>query len=193
MDETRQSLLLRAQTGEENAWKDLTDLYRPLILGWLNRQGVPARDLEDLSQDILLSLVKHLPTFQHSGNRGAFRSWLRTIVCSRTTDYWRAVDPGSRPSGGSGATAALQQIEDPDSDLNRQWDEEHDRYVLKCLLDLMEEEFEPITLRAFRRVALDGVSGAEAAQELGLSVSAVYVARSRVLQRIRREAEGLID
>ena len=193
MDETRQSLLLRAQTGEENAWKDLTDLYRPLILGWLNRQGVPSRDLEDLSQDILLTVVKHLPTFQHSGNRGAFRSWLRTIVCSRTADYWRAVDPGNQADGGSGATVALQQIEDPDSDLNRQWDEEHDRYVLNCLLDLVEEEFEPITLKAFRRVALDGASGAEAAEELGISVAAVYVAKSRVLQRIRREAEGLID
>ena len=193
MDETRQSLLFRAQTGEENAWKDLTDLYRPLILGWLNRQGVPSRDLEDLSQDILLTVVKHLPTFQHSGNRGAFRSWLRTIVCSRTADYWRAVDPGNQADGGSGATVALQQIEDPDSDLNRQWDEEHDRYVLDCLLDLVGEEFEPTTLQAFRRLALDGVSGAEAAQELGLSVAAVYMARSRVLARIRQKAEGLID
>jgi RNA polymerase sigma-70 factor (ECF subfamily) len=193
MNETRQSLLLRAQTGEENAWKDLTDLYRPLIIGWLNRQGVPARDLEDLSQDILLTVVKHLPTFQHSGRRGAFRSWLRTIVCSRTTDYWRAIDASTQASGGSGATAALQQLADPDSSLNRQWDEEHDRYVLDCLLDLVEEEFEPATLQAFRRLALDGASGAEAAQELGLSVAAVYVAKSRVLQRIRQEAEGLID
>ena len=97
MDETRQSLLLRAQTGETNAWKDLTDLYRPLILGWLNRQGVPARDLEDLSQEVLLSVVKHLPGFQHSGQRGAFRSWLRTIVCSRTADYWRATTRAPRP------------------------------------------------------------------------------------------------
>src|SRR6516225_7432867 len=193
MDETRQSLLLRARTGEESAWRDLTDLYRPLIIGWLNRQGVPARDLEDLSQDILLTVVKHLPTFQHSGRRGAFRSWLRTIVCSRTTDYWRAIDASTQASGGSGATAALQQLADPDSSLNRQWDEEHDRYVLDCLLDLVEEEFEPATLQAFRRLALDGASGAEAAQELGLSVAAVYVAKSRVLQRIRQEAEGLID
>src|SRR5260370_42112689 len=92
MDETRQSLLLRAQTGEENAWKDLTDLYRPFIIGWLNRQSVPARDLDDLSQDILLSVVKHLPNFQHSGHRGAFRSWLRTIACTRTTDYLRPPD-----------------------------------------------------------------------------------------------------
>lgn len=193
MNETRQSLLIRAQTGEPNAWEDLTDLYRPLIIGWLNRQGVPAGDLDDLSQDVLLSVVKHLPGFEHSGRRGAFRSWLRTIVCSRTTDYWRAHGSDAQAGGGSGAAAALQQIADPDSDLNRQWDEEHDRYVLNCLLDLVEEEFEPTTLRAFRRLALDGISGAEAAQELGLSVAAVYVAKSRVLQRIRQEAEGLID
>ena len=193
MDETRQSLLLRAQTGEENAWKDLTDLYRPLIIGWLNRQGVPAVDLEDLSQDVLLSVVQHLPTFEHSGQRGAFRSWLRTIVCSRTTDYWRAAAAGTQAEGGSGATVALEQLADPDSDLNRQWDEEHDRYVLSCLLDLVDEEFEPTTLRAVRRLALDGVSGAEVAQELGLSVPAAYAAKSRVLARIRQEAEGLID
>jgi RNA polymerase sigma-70 factor (ECF subfamily) len=190
-EKTRQSLLLRARTGQEEAWKDLTDLYRPLIIGWLNRQGVPAVDLDDLSQDVLLSVVRHLPRFEHSGRRGAFRSWLRTIVCSRATDYWRAA--GGPAGGGSGAAAALQQIADLDSDLNRQWDEEHDRYVLGCLLDLVEEEFEPTTLRAFRRLALDGASGAEVAGELGLSVAAVYVAKSRVLQRIRREAEGLID
>ncbi len=193
MDETRQSLLLRAQSGAQDAWTDLMDLYRPLIIGWLNRQGVPARDLEDLSQDILLSVVKHLPAFQHSGRLGAFRSWLRTIVRNRTTDYWRATDAGTQASGGSGATAALQQLADPDSDLNRQWDEEHDRYVLGCLLDLVVAEFEPATLRAFRRLALDGAGGAEVAEELGMSVAAVYVAKSRVLQRIRQEAEGLID
>ncbi len=191
--ETRQSLLIRAKTGETIAWKDLTDLYRPLILGWLNRQGVPVRDLEDLSQEVLLSVVKHLPDFQHSGNRGAFRSWLRTIVCSRTADYWRTIDAGAEASGGSGAIAALQQLADPDSELNRQWDEEHDRYVLHCLLDLVEQEFEPLTLKAFRRLALEGKSGAETARELGLSVAAVYVAKSRVLARIRQEAEGLID
>jgi len=193
MDETRQSLLLRAQAGEEGAWEDLTGLYRPLIVGWLNRQGVPAGDLDDLSQEVLLSVVKHLPAFQHSGRRGAFRSWLRTIVCRRTIDFWRAIYSGAQADGGSGAAAALQQIADPDSDLNRQWDEEHDRYVLNCLLDLVEEEFEPATLQAFRRLALDGASGAEVAQELRLSVAAVYVAKSRVLQRIRQEAEGLID
>jgi RNA polymerase sigma-70 factor (ECF subfamily) len=193
MNETRQSLLFRAQTGEENAWKDLTGLYRPLIIGWLNHQGVPAGDVDDLTQDVLLSVVKHLPAFEHSGRRGAFRAWLRTIVCSRTIDYWRTVAALTRGEGGSSATIALQQLADPDSDLNRQWDEQHDRYVVDCLLDLVQEEFEPTTLRAFRRLTLEGASGAEAAQELNLSVAAIYVAKSRVLHRIRELADGLID
>jgi RNA polymerase sigma-70 factor (ECF subfamily) len=193
MDETRRSLLIRAQAGETDAWKDMLGLYRPLILSWLNRQGVPPGELEDLCQEVLLSVVKYLPDYQHSGNRGAFRTWLRTIVCSRTADYWRAQGADTQAQGGSGAIAALQEIADPESDLNRQWDEEHDRYVINCLLELVEQEFEPITLKAFRRLALDGVSGAEAAQELGLSVAAVYMAKSRVLARIRQEAEGLID
>jgi RNA polymerase sigma-70 factor (ECF subfamily) len=193
MDDTRQSLLLRAQAGETDAWKDLTDLYRPLILGWLNRQGVPADDLEDLSQQVLLSVVTNLPGFQHPGQRGAFRTWLRTIVCRRAADYWRVIDAESHAQGGSGASAALHEIADPDSELNRQWDEEHDRYVVHCLLDMVEGEFEEVTLKAFRRLALEGASGAEAAHELGLSVAAVYVAKSRVLQRIRQKAGGLID
>jgi RNA polymerase sigma-70 factor (ECF subfamily) len=65
--------------------------------------------------------------------------------------------------------------------------------VLFRLLDMVDEEFEPPTLQAFRRLALDGISGAEAAQELGMSVAAVYRAKSRVLARIRQETEGLID
>jgi RNA polymerase sigma-70 factor (ECF subfamily) len=193
MHETRTSLLFRAQTGETDAWKDLTDLYRPLILGWLQRQGVPSSDLEDLYQEVLLSVVKHLPDFQHPGHPGAFRAWLRTIVCSRTADYWRASDPGTEALGGSGAIAILQEIADPASELNRQWDEEHDRYVIRRLLDMVDSEFEPLTLKAFQRLVLDGVSGAGAAQELGLSVAAVYAAKYRVLVRIRQEAEGLID
>jgi RNA polymerase sigma-70 factor (ECF subfamily) len=193
MAATRQSLLIRAQAGDEASWNDLAELYRPFLIHWLSRHEVPARDVDDLSQEILVSVVQYLPSFRHTGHPGAFRSWLRTIAANRTHDYWRAREPAAPVSGGSGVAEILNRVADPDSALNRHWDEEHDRYVLRCLLDLVEEEFEPATLRAFRRLALEGASGAEAAQELGLSVAAVYMAKSRVLQRIRQEAEGLID
>jgi RNA polymerase sigma-70 factor (ECF subfamily) len=193
MEQTRQSLLVRAQTGDEAAWKELTALYRPLILGWLGRHGVPGADRDDLTQDVLVAVVKSLPTFQHSGNRGAFRTWLRTMICHRTSDYWRAGDGPARGTGGSGAVELLRQVEDADSDLSRRWDEEHDRYLFRYLVDRMELEFEPSTVRAFRRLAVEGASGAEVARELGLTVGAVYVAKSRVLQRLRLVAAGLIE
>jgi RNA polymerase sigma-70 factor (ECF subfamily) len=193
MDETRQSLLLRAQKGDEDAWRDLTVLYRPLIVGWLSYQGVPVNEVDDLVQDILLVVVQSLPTFCHSGRRGAFRGWLRTITHRRTCDFWEKRGQQAQGTGDSGVAEKLRQLEDPESELNRQWDERHDRYVLRCLLDLVALVFEPTTVQAFRRLTLDGAPAAEVAQELGLSVGAVYVARSRVLARLRQEAEGLID
>jgi RNA polymerase sigma-70 factor, ECF subfamily len=193
MAATRQSLLLRASKGDEGAWQDLCELYRPLIAGWLRRQSVPEADIDDLVQEIFLAVVRGLPSFSHSGRRGAFRSWLRTIASNYSCDYWRSPARRTAASGDDAAQSALGLLEDPDSPLNRYWDEEHDRYVLRCLFEAVELEFEPATVRAFQLVALDGVSGARAADEVGISLTAVYIAKSRVLSRLRELAEGLLD
>ncbi len=193
MSVTRQSLLIRAQAGDEASWQDLADLYRPFLTNWLRQQSLPEHDRDDLTQEILVSVVKSLPSFQHSGRPGAFRSWLRAIASKRLSDYWRSREPQAPVTGGSVVADMLNAVADPDSELNRRWDEEHDRYVLRCLFDLVEQEFEPNTFKAFRRLTLDDASGAQVAAELGMSVGAVYVAKSRVLQRIREEAAGLID
>jgi RNA polymerase sigma-70 factor (ECF subfamily) len=193
MAATRQSLLLRACQGDEGAWQDLCELYRPLIAGWLRRQSVPEADIDDLVQEIFLAVVRGLPLFSHSGRRGAFRSWLRNIAYNYSCDYWRSPARRTAASGDDAARSALGLLEDPDSPLNRYWDEEHDRYVLRCLFEAVELEFEPATVRAFQLVALDGVSGARAADEVGISLTAVYIAKSRVLGRLRELAEGLLD
>ena len=193
MEETRSSLLIRAQAGDEGAWGDLCELYRPLIVGWLHRQSVPDGEIDDLVQEIFVAVVRGLPSFDHSGRRGAFRSWLRTIASNYSCDYWKSPARRAAAPGADAAAAALALLEDPDSPLNRYWDEEHDRHVLRCLLELAELEFEPTTMRAFRRVALEGASGSEVAGELGISPGAVYTARSHVLQRLRELAEGLLD
>ena len=193
MEATRSSLLIRAQAGDAGAWEDLCELYRPLIVGWLHRQSVPDGEIDDLVQEIFLAVVRSLPSFCHSGRRGAFRSWLRTIASNYSCDYWKSPTRRAAAAGVDDAAAALEQLEDPDSPLNRYWDEEHDRYLLGCLLELAELEFEPTTMRAFRRVALEGASASEVAGELGLSIGAVYSARSHVLRRLQELAEGLLD
>lgn len=193
MDVTRQSLLVRAREGDEGAWTDLSRLYKPLIYGYLRRQSVPEAEQDDLVQEILLAVARGLPEFEHSGRRGAFRAWLRTIAYNHSCNFWRSPARRTSTLGDAGAEETLIRLEDPDDSLHRFWDDEHDRYVLRCLLELIELEFEPATVRAFRRVALEGASGAEAAAELGMTLAAVYAGRSRVLKRLKELSEGLLD
>jgi RNA polymerase sigma-70 factor (ECF subfamily) len=193
MDLTRPSLLLRARAGEAGAWDALSRLYRPLIRAYLRRQSVPDDDQDDLVQEILVRVMRGLPAFEHSGHPGAFRAWLRTIAFNESCDYWRSHAGRRSTQPDDPANMMLAQLEDPNDSLSRFWEEEHDRYVLRRLIDVIELEYEPATVIAFRRTALEGASGAEVANELAMTIAAVYAARSRVLKRLRELAEGLLE
>jgi RNA polymerase sigma-70 factor (ECF subfamily) len=194
MNPTPISLLERLRLRPDPAsWQRLVDLYAPLLRNWLERYSVPHADADDLVQEVLSVLVRELADFQHDLRRGAFRRWLRTILVNRLHAFWRTRRSASVGAGGPAGDELLGRLEDPSDDLARLWDLEHDRYVLRRLIGLLETEFEPTTWAAFRLVALEGRSNAEAAAALGLSVNAVRIARSRVLTRMRQEAEGIID
>jgi RNA polymerase sigma-70 factor (ECF subfamily) len=183
---TSASLLDQARGGAAAAWDRLVVIYTPLLEAWLTAAGLQPADREDLTQRVLEILVRQLPDFEHSGRPGAFRSWLRGITVNLLREFWRA-----RP--GPEADSRLDQVVDPDAALNRLWDEEHDRHVLHTLMRLVRPEFADATWQAFQRLALDGVPGRVVAAELGLSVNAVLIAKSRVLARLRQEAHGLVD
>jgi RNA polymerase sigma-70 factor (ECF subfamily) len=194
MQETSLSLLERlSQGGDPAAWQRLVDLYTPLLHAWLGRQGVQPADRDDLTQEVLGVVVRELPAFQYNRRAGAFRCWLRSITAHQLRRFWRA--RGYRPPspGGSDFEEYLSQLEDPDSGLGGEWDREHDRYLLRRLLESVEHDFRPATWQAFRRLVLDHRPAAEVAAELGLSVNAVLIAKSRVLERLRQEGRGLID
>jgi RNA polymerase sigma-70 factor (ECF subfamily) len=194
MCETSATLLERLRSQPDGAaWTRLVDLYTPLLRGWLGRHGLQACDVEDLVQDVLAVVVRELPHFRHNHRTGAFRRWLRTIVVHRLRDFWRARRTRPRPTGGSELLSLLEQLSDPDNDLHRLWDEEHDRYVIRRLLERIESEVTPSTWQAFRRVVVEGRDEETVAAELGLSVNAVFIAKSRVLSRLRREADGILD
>ena len=87
----------------------------------------------------------------------------------------------------------LDELEDPKSRMSELWDQQHDQHVARRLMELVQPHFEASTWRAFRRVVLDGAKAAVVAEELGVSVNAVLLAKSRVLSRLRQEMEGLTD
>jgi RNA polymerase sigma-70 factor (ECF subfamily) len=194
MSETSTSLLdrLRLQPDAE-AWQRLVELYTPLIRGWLRRHGRLDQDADDLVQEVLAVVVRKLPDFRREPRTGAFRRWLRTITVNCLRDFWRARRARPVATGDSAFLEMLHQLEDPDSALSRLWDREHDHHVTHRLLQLIQPKFEPSTWRAFQRVALEGAAAEVVAAELGISVNAVFIAKSRVLTRLRQEGEGLID
>jgi RNA polymerase sigma-70 factor (ECF subfamily) len=194
MAETSLSLLERLRVEPDApSWRRLVDLYTPLIHGWLRRHAVQAQDADDLVQEVLGVVVRELPRFQHDRRRNAFRCWLRTITLNRLRAFWRAQQTRGAAAGYGGVDDRLAQLEDPDGGLSRLWDQEHDQHVLRRLLELIEPEFAATTWQAFRRVTLDGLRPAAVAAELGMSVNAVLLAKSRVLRRLRQEARGLVD
>jgi RNA polymerase sigma-70 factor (ECF subfamily) len=193
MDTTRLSLLQRCRGGDDVAWRQIVALYQPLIRSWLLRQHIQLQEADDLTQDVLAVVVQKLPVFEHGGSPGAFRGWLRVITVNRARQFWRQGRCRARAPGGSEFLQVLEQLDDPTSVMARRWDEEHDRHVLRHLLEGLEEQFDAATLQAFRRLTFDKAAGQEVADELGMTRSAVYNARSRVLQRLRQAAAGLID
>jgi RNA polymerase sigma-70 factor (ECF subfamily) len=194
MSETSASLLDRLRLRPDgDDWRRLVDVYTPLIRGWLRQSLRLEADADDVVQDVLAVVVRRLPQFQHNRRLGAFRCWLRTITVNCLRDFRRSRRGKPQGTGDDDLHQALAQLEDHSSDLSRQWDQEHDLHVTRKLLEMIEPEFKGTTWQAFRRVALDGVAAETAAAELGVTPNAVFIAKSRVLARLRQEAEGLID
>src|SRR5262249_26078726 len=150
-------------------------------------------DVDDMVQEVLAILVRELPRFAHNQRAGAFRAWLRGITVNRLRAAWHSRQATPRVAGDATILDRLHQLEDPQSPASRSWDAEHDRHVTRKLLEMICLEFQPATWRAFQGTVRDGRPTAEVAAEVGLSVNAVLIAKSRVLKRLREKAAGLID
>jgi RNA polymerase sigma-70 factor (ECF subfamily) len=186
---TSLSLLERLCDGDADAWRRLVALYEPLLRAWLRPAALQPADRDDLIQQVLVVLVRKLPSFRHNGRAGAFRAWLRTITLQELSNFYR------RPGLARATTGAdvLDGLANPVDELARAWDAEYAGSILRGLLSLAEPEFSPSTWQAFGRLALEGASPPVVAAELGMTVNAVTIAKCRVLGWLRREARGLLD
>ena len=194
MNDTSLSLLARLRCSPESeSWNRLVNLYEPLIRAWLRKYDVQDSDADDLLQEVLLAVSKDVSKFDHGGHPGAFRGWLKAILVNRLRKFWRARDHRPQARGDSDIDARLARLDDPASEMSQIWNRQHDQYVLRQLLALVEPHFAPSTWKAFCRVAFDGARADVVAKELKISLNAVFIAKSRVLSRLRQEAEGLVD
>jgi RNA polymerase sigma-70 factor (ECF subfamily) len=172
------------QPAAHDAWQRFVHLYTPLLYHWAGRLGLQQQDAADLVQDVLTILVQKLPEFRYDQQR-SFRAWLRTVLLNR----WRHGCRRRAPvTGAAGQPEAA--VPDPLDDLA---EDEYRTYLVGRALRLLQSEFQPGTWRAFWEFVVDGRPASEVAAGLGMRADSVYVAKSRVLRRLRQELAGLLD
>jgi RNA polymerase sigma-70 factor (ECF subfamily) len=186
MHTTSISLLERVRHLEEHAaWERFVELYTPLLYYWACRLGLQEMDASDLVQEVFAILVQKLPEFHYDSGK-SFRSWLRTITHNKWRDFQRR-RAAERAQGGM---AELPQVPAPEEDPF--WEQEYRQQLVGRALELMQQEFQPATWKACWECVVASRPAADVAAELGLSVDAVYAAKSRVLRRLRQELSGLL-
>jgi RNA polymerase sigma-70 factor (ECF subfamily) len=188
---TRSSLLVRLRAGaaDPEAWLEFVQLYGPLILGWCRRWGLQEADAEDVTQTVLLKLSERLRDFEYDPAR-SFRGLLRVTAQCAWADLLRSRQRTISGGGGSAVEDALASVPARD-DLAAQLEAGYDYELLELASARVRARVEPRTWSAFRLTALEGRSGAEASSASGLSVAAVFMAKSRVQKMLREEVARL--
>jgi RNA polymerase sigma-70 factor (ECF subfamily) len=158
-----------------------------MIYRWASRAGLDANEAADLVQDVFLVLVEKLPEFQYDGQR-SFRAWLKTVTLNRWREQARRRLPGAQIV----ADGSLPEPESPNpAELFEE--AEYRGQLVRRAMQIVEADFEPATWKAWRQFVVEGRPAKEVAAETGLSVNAVYLAKGRVLRRLREELRGLVE
>ncbi|WP_197443162.1 RNA polymerase sigma factor [Lignipirellula cremea] len=183
------TLLQRIRDNESGAWSRLERIYTPLIYLWCVGSLSP-EEIADIGQDVLISVSKKIGDFKRDPERpGSFRAWLRTITKRKVIDYVRKKK--RQLAAGQGGSDAHQMMNEQPAP---EFPENEETGVLYAqAIEIMRSDFPDWYIPAFVRIAIDGESPAHVAQDLGQKASAVYVAKSRVLQRLRSEFQEVIE
>jgi RNA polymerase sigma-70 factor (ECF subfamily) len=188
---TRVSLLVQIRDGSNQAaGQEFVKLYGPVVYGFARRRGLQDADAADLMQDVMRSVSSAIGRLDYDRKQGTFRGWLFTITRNKVFNFLSA--RRIRPQGsGDTTTNRLLDAQPDGSDGADAWELEYQRRLASIAMQRVRGEFQENTWRAFTMTAVEGVAVPEVEQQLGLSSGAIYVAKSRVLARLKEEVESL--
>jgi RNA polymerase sigma-70 factor (ECF subfamily) len=190
---THPSLLVRLGNGQDHeAWTCFADVYGPAIYGFARKQGLQDADAADLLQEVLRVVSGAIGGFDYDPRKGTFRAWLFTVVRNQLLRFRSRQD---RPGQGTGSTSAhnrLHEAPSPEEDPAHLWDLEYERSRFAWAAERIRTQVKPATWQAFWNTAVEGRSGEETAAELGMTVAAVYLAKSRVMARLKEQIREVL-
>lgn len=188
---TRASLLVQLRDGTNHgAWQEFMKLYGPVVYGFARKRGLQDADAADLMQDVLRSVSTSIGRLDYDPTQGTFRGWLFTITRNKIFNFLSARRIRPQGSGDSSTNRMLDQHPDV-NDGSETWEMEYQRRMAAIAMERVKGEFQANTWRAFWMTAVEGAAVSDVARETGLSTGAIYVAKSRVLARLKEEVERM--
>ena len=189
---TRPSLLLAIRDAQNNAaWEQFIDLYTPLVFTHCRGRGLQEADAADVSQEVMRAVAAAIRRFEYDRARGAFRTWLLTVTRSKLNNFFSS---HARIPVAVGDTAMQERLENvPPPEEGVEWEHEFRQRLFQYTAEKIRDEFQEKTWLAFWQSTVENKPVDQVAALLGLSVGAVYIARSRVTARLRARISQLSD
>lgn len=182
---TQPSLVVRLRDhSDASAWSEFVEVYSPLIYDFCRTRDLQASDAADITQEVLFRVSKAIGQFEYDQSKGLFRDWLARIVLNEIRRLTKkqvhvVTDP--------------ERLDDDSGTLASSWNEQFQQYIFSKALERSKSHFNEETWTMFELSWLDKMPVEQVAQKTGVGVERIYVARSRVLQRLRYEVAILVD
>jgi len=181
--DTRPSLLVRIRdASDKQAWKQFVELYGPLVYRFGRKRGLQDADAADLTQEVLRAVSGAVGRLEYDPERGSFRGWVFTLAHRKLCDF---LTRRRRQEQGSGDTATQGVLNDLPAPEEEQWERDYERRLFVWAAERARGEFREATWQAFWQTAVEGRPAADISRTLGISVGAVYIAKSRVQARLK--------
>ena len=189
--DTRASLIVRlADAQNAQAWDEFARLYQPVVYRLAVRRGFQHADAEELVQEVMLAVARAVEGWVPDEDRGRFRDWLHRIARNLMINFLTRRKHQVWGTGKSDMQQVLEAKSPVEAAMTQMFEVEFRREGFRWAANQVQKEVKQNTWQAFWMSTIDDVPVAEVARQLGMSVGSVYIARSRVMARLRQAANG---
>ena len=197
MIQTRATLIQRLKDWQDQAsWQEFFDTYWKLIYGVARRMGLSDDEAQDVVQETLAAVAKHMPSFKYNPAIGSFKSWLMNMARWRITDQFRKrrlscmLEPLS--SDATTDDGVAENVADPSGEsIYELWDAEWEWALLNAAMTKVRRRIDPQKYQIFDFYVNKEWAAEKVARSFGVSVEQVYLVKHRVTETIKDEVKRL--
>jgi RNA polymerase sigma-70 factor (ECF subfamily) len=192
MPDTQDSLIAQLRDADNfDAWESFARLYRPVVYRLARARGLQHADADDLSQQVMLSVARAIPQWQRDPH-ARFRHWLARIVRNAIVNALTR-SRQDRATGGSGFLSVMHNVPADETEIELQVEVEYQRQVYRRAAEIVRDEVQVDSWRAFVLTVVDGEPTSVVAEQLGKSIGAIHAVRSRIMRRLQNTVRELLE